>query len=111
MELRTERARIKEVAEMWDATYRPEFRPTNNGSSKAVSMKLHALNLDRVTAGTVNKIIGNDSWTKTHCNECESYTGWAIELGEPPDYESRTATLCRACFDKAVELVKAEVVA
>jgi hypothetical protein len=72
MELRTERARIKEVADMWDATYGPKFRPTNNGSSKEISVTLHALNLNKVSANTVNKIIGNDTWTVLMCSECNA---------------------------------------
>jgi hypothetical protein len=73
MELITERARIKEVADMWDATYGPKFRPTNNGSSKEISVTLHALNLNKVSANTVNKIIGNDTWTVLMCRNarCE----------------------------------------
>ena len=60
MELITERSRIKGVADAWDAQYGPDFRPIAGGSSKTVSEKLHALNLSRVSAATVNKIIGND---------------------------------------------------
>ena len=70
MELITERSRIKTVAERWDALYGPEFRPTASGSSKTISEKLHALNLSKVSAATVNKIIGHDSWTRIVCDEC-----------------------------------------
>lgn len=70
MELITERSRIKTVAERWDACYGPDFRPIAGGSSKTISEKLHALNLSKVSAATVNKIIGNDTWTKLTCDEC-----------------------------------------
>lgn len=70
MELITERSRIKGVADAWDAQYAPEFRPTASGSSKEKSEKLHALNLSKVSTATVNKIIGNNSWTRLVCDEC-----------------------------------------
>jgi hypothetical protein len=70
MELITERSRIKTVAERWDAVYAPEFRPIAGGSSKTISEKLHALNLSKVSVKTVNKIIGNDTWTQLVCDEC-----------------------------------------
>lgn len=107
MELRTERARIKEVAEMWDAVYGPAFRPTNNGSSKEISVTLHALNLDKVSAKTVNKIIGNDTWTVLICHEC------AVEVKEVVVFYGsdgdRAYQICESCATTVKTMFKTGV--
>ena len=107
MELRTERARIKEVAEMWDAVYGPEFRPTNNWSSKEISVTLHALNLNKVSANTVNKIIGNDTWTVLICYVC------AVEVKKVVVFYmsdgDRAYQICESCATKVKTLFKTGV--
>ena len=107
MELITERSRIKGVADAWDAVYGPEFRPTAGGSSKEKSEKLRALNLSRVSAATVNKIIGNDSWTRIVCYECRKpvtkvavlYTGDGAAAFQ----------ICESCATKVKTLFKTGV--
>ena len=107
MELRTERSRIKEVAEMWDATYGPEFRSTSHVDTRALSKKLRALNLDKVTAGTVNKIIGNDSWTVLICHEC------AVEVKKVVVFYNgdgdRAYQICESCATKVKTMFKTGV--
>ena len=107
MELITERARIKEVAEMWDATYGPKFRPTNNGSSKEISVTLHALNLDKVSAKTVNKIIGNDTWTVLVCAECDVKVKKVVVFYGPYDYHAHQ--ICESCATKVKTMFKTGV--
>ena len=107
MELITERSRIKGVADAWDAQYGPEFRPTHSGSSKEISEKLHALNLSKVSANTVNKIIGNDTWTRLVCYECQKpvtkvavlYTGDGAAAFQ----------ICESCATKVKTLFKTGV--
>ena len=108
MELRTERARIKEVAEMWDAQYGPEFRPTNNGSSKEISVTLHALNLNKVSANTVNKIIGNDTWTRLVCDESLQPVPKVAALYNPAD-GSAVFQICESCATKVKTMFKTGV--
>ena len=107
MELRTERARIKEVADMWDATYGPKFRPTNNGSSKEISVTLHALNLNKVSANTVNKIIGNDTWTVLICHECAVEVKKVVVFYMSDGY--RAYQICESCATKVKTLFKTGV--
>ena len=107
MELRTERARIKDVAEMWDATYGPEFRPTNNGSSKEISVTLHALNLNKVSANTVNKIIGNHSWTVLICHECCLKVKKVVVFYNGDG--DRTYQICESCATKVKTMFKTGV--
>ena len=107
MELITERSRIKTVAERWDACYGPEFRPTISGSPKTISEKLHALNLSKVSANTVNKIIGNDTWTRIVCDEClKPVTKVAVLY---PDDGRAIFNICEACATKVKTLFKTGV--
>ena len=108
MELITERSRIKTVAERWDALYGPEFRPTASGSSKTISEKLHALNLSKVSAATVNKIIGNDSWTRIVCDECLKPVTKVAVLYNPGD-DSAAFEICESCATKVKTLFKTGV--
>ena len=104
MELITERSRIKGVADAWDVVYGPEFRPIAGGSSKKISEKLHALNLSKVSANTVTKIIGNDSWTRLVCDEClKPVTKVAVLY---PDDGRAIFNICEACATKVKTLFK-----
>ena len=108
MELITERSRIKGVADAWDAQYGPEFRPIAGGSSKTVSEKLHALNLSKVSANTVNKIIGDDSWTRLVCYECQKPVTKVAVLDNPGD-GSAAFEICESCATKVKTLFKTGV--
>ena len=107
MELITERSRIKGVADAWDAQYGPDFRPIAGGSSKTVSEKLHALNLSRVSAATVNKIIGNDSWTRIVCYECQKPVTKVAVLYD--DDGTAVFEICESCATKVKTLFKTGV--
>lgn len=60
--------------------------------------------LDVMTESDAKRIIGNDSWTSLRCNECEQEVNAVVQLGEEPDYESRTACICFDCLEKAMQL-------
>lgn len=53
----------------------------------------------------VDSIIGNDSWTATICDECGSKNVAVVVIGEPRDYESSTAEICKDCLATAIEMV------
>ena len=108
MELVTERSRIKGVADAWDAQHGPDFRPTVTGSSKTISEKLHALNLSKVSANTVNKIIGNDTWTRLVCDECRKPVTKVAVLYHPGD-GSAVVEICESCATKVKTLFKTGV--
>lgn len=52
----------------------------------------------------IDRIIGNRSWTREICNEVDCNEDACIEIGQPPDYDSMTAKLCRSCLRKAAAL-------
>jgi hypothetical protein len=55
----------------------------------------------------VDAAIGNGSWTLVPaCSECGREAEEVVELGEPPDYESSTAYVCRGCLARALGLLR-----
>lgn len=56
----------------------------------------------------IDRVIGNGSWTRECCDGCQSEQGPWVMVGEDPDYESRTATLCRLCLLEAMRVIEAE---
>lgn len=68
--------------------------------------KLLLLNPDTVIQDVVDDIIGNSSWTWNECNCCGKDSDVVIQLGQPLDYESRTANVCVECLQKALEMVQ-----
>ena len=106
MELITERSRIATVAERW-AAYGPEFRQLRTGSSKEIYDRLRALNTAKVSANTVNKIIGNATWTTIRCDECSANVLKAAVL-----YDLNGAAvfrICESCATKVKTLFKTGV--
>ena len=57
------------------------------------------------TEKSIKKIIGNSSWTRNMCHECENDSEITIQLGQKPDYESATANICPECLKKALSLL------
>lgn len=104
MKLITERSLIRGVAQRWREQY-----PLGRAEKfDEIYCRLAALNAETATAEEIEKIIGNSSWTDVpSCDECGERRGCVVELGEEPDYESRTAQICLGCLHKAINL-KAE---
>ena len=106
MKLITERTQIRDVAARWAKTY-----PTNGwyGSDlkkQSIAKALSELDAETATSADVASIIGNDSWCcPSMCDECEAVVDVAVQVGEEPDDESNTATLCFACVEKAMALM------
>lgn len=65
------------------------------------------LDLDKETASPedVRMIIGNDSWTELSCDQCGQQVNAVIWVGQEPDYDSRTACICRKCLSEAMQLM------
>lgn len=106
MKLITERTQVREVAKRWANSY-PENGPYGRDPQKqAITKALAALDVETATAADVAAIIGNDSWCcPQKCHECGAVVDVAVQVGEEPDYESNTATLCFACVENALALM------
>ena len=95
----TERDLIKNVVSQWEGVY-GSGRHGDDSLLKKLE-RLRRLDLDTVSASEINSIIGNATWTTDRCSQCGGYSSPVIVVGQVPDYESSTATLCRPCFDEA----------
>ena len=98
----TTRDRIRQIRIRWWEKYAPF---SNHSKDKLeIYKRLQQLDLNICSAEDVNNIIGNSSWTRNLiCSECEQDTDWVLRVGEEPDYESRTAYLCKSCVEKAAK--------
>lgn len=111
MKLTTHRDAIRNVANRWIEQYAPftndlplfSFRNglKSEKTKKQISEELDALNKETATPQDVASIIGNESWTRLVCNECNKEVDAILTVGEEPDYESHTADLCMDCVRKA----------
>ena len=54
----------------------------------------------------VDKAIGNVSWTRVICDECDKCVDEAVALGEVEGYFSATLTICKPCLKAALELTQ-----
>lgn len=103
MKLLSERNQVREVAERWKMQYGNTTQP----EWKAKTAALEDLDKETATAADVAEIIGNDSWAcPQQCDECGARSWNVVQLGEEPDYESRTANVCFDCLAKAHQLAE-----
>lgn len=103
----TERDAIRTVAERWKQQYLVggDWKRVLNGKSDAIHARLAALDVETATAADVAEVVGNTSWVGPTCDGCGEYVAWAVEVGDAPDYESRTAVLCAPCLRAAYALL------
>lgn len=106
MKLITERTQVRDVAARWASSYPTNGPYGRDPDKQAITKALAALDAETATAADVAAIIGNDTWCgPSTCNECGAVVEVAVQVGEEPDYESSTATLCFACVDQALALM------
>jgi hypothetical protein len=104
----TRRQIILGVARRWKAQYRDDIakKSVSYGPHRGlIYEKLLRLDLSTCTADDVDVVIGNHSWTILICDGCDKDVEAAVTVGEEPDYESSTATLCEACLRAALALL------
>ncbi len=105
MELITTRGEIRTVPVRWHEQYR-NYQRKDAAEKAAISRQLDDLDLETVTAKKIAAVIGNDSWTEIHCDECDKNVNVAVRVGQEPDYQSNTATVCVPCLKKALRLAE-----
>lgn len=77
-----------------------------NTDSRKVYFQILKLGLSP-TPEQIKEIIGRD-WCRVTCDECEKTVDAVMQLGQPPDYESKTACVCLDCLQKAVSVITTE---
>lgn len=84
----------------------PEGHFLFSEKKKKIYQELCALG-DNPNPDDVDRVIGNNSWTKTACDECGEYKDNLIRFGEEsdPDEGSNTAWICEDCLKRACKLM------
>jgi hypothetical protein len=108
MELLDERSQVKAAIQRWIAKYGMDKTYGADKRGRKVGAELAELDAETATAEQVGEIIGNRSWAcPRSCDECGQETWQLVQLGEEPDYESRTASICSDCLRAALRLLGA----
>jgi hypothetical protein len=101
MQVITRQIKANEVTETWRQQY-----PFYSSEKNNIYRRLKSLG-QTPDPNTVDKIIGNKSWTEVECcSECGKRPKSIIRLGEPLHHESLTAYICLDCLKKAIKLMK-----
>lgn len=101
MKLLYERDEIRSVAKRW----RSQYGRTNDPKKKSIQSRLDRMDAETATREDVAKIIGNDSWIDTRCDECGTYQTTLVHIGDEPDYDARWQVLCAGCIGEAIKLL------
>ena len=105
MELLNERTQVRTVAQRWRAQYGAGSYSSDT-RMRMVGEELAALDTETAAASEVAEIVGSGSWvSKQTCDECGAETWAAVQVGQPPNYESNTATICGSCLRAALRLL------
>jgi len=92
------------AAERWASQYR------HDKSMRVTTLRrINALG-KHPNPDDVDRVIGNDSWTRTPCcDECGAENVPVLLVGQEPDYESATACLCGDCVRQAFSIMARKV--
>ena len=104
MKVITREDMARSTAERFYKQYGPAFGIRQFGDSRKVYDALVALG-DNPTVSAVEEIC--NGWTLLTCNECKRYVEAVVQVGEVPDYESDTASICQSCAHRARTLIDA----
>lgn len=107
MKLFSERELIRTVAERW-GNLKGMDRKINSKTFLEIHEELQALDVETATIEDVKNVIGNYTWTDITCDECGKIVQAAVQVGEEPDYESKTAMICLPCSLNMLNLLMKE---
>lgn len=95
----TPRTCAEEVPEQWDEKYGP------NGTVRK-GPQIQWPEKGKRTPKEVHRLICESLGKSDHqdwchniptCSNCGDSTKWVVQVGEPPEYESKTVWLCKKC--------------
>lgn len=104
MKLITRQSKANEAAKSWSHQYSNSGFWGNDVSKQQTGFRLHDLG-PTPDPDEVDKVIGNSSWTRTTCDECEAENVDVVMVGQDEDYDSRTSSICKSCLIKAMAIL------
>lgn len=102
MRIITRQETANNVTARWKKQYKNPMYASSDKSD--ILTKLQALE-DTPDPDQIDVIIGNKSWTRVTCHECDTEISPVIELGQEPNYDSYTACICLSCLTKAIKIL------
>lgn len=100
MILQTRHSKASEAADAWEYQY--------DGDRNGVAAKIRALGKNPAP-DAVDAIIGNSSWTRCTCDECDRDVEAVVQFGdEEPYYDSDTVWVCRECLELALKMFETQ---
>jgi len=97
-----------QAAARWRNTYfvrnGEEWGNTKNGNTHPVYIKLLKLGKNP-NPDDVDEVIGNESWTRLTCDNCNKEINEGVWIGEHLDYESRTTMACVKCLQEGINTI------
>ena len=89
------------LAEKAPSRWARQYEGTGYRDKVAITEQLKELK--DITPEKINNIIGNSSWTRTSCDECDTDNVDVMVLGETMNDESATASICKECLIEALK--------
>ena len=103
MRLITRQSKANQAAKLWEMQYRHMFDAYPEKLD--ILKQIESLGINP-QPDDIDCVIGNGSWTRTKCYECGEENVDVVEIGEEPDYDTYTTSICLNCLDKAKLLLK-----
>lgn len=104
MKVITVRSQIRELADKIKAQWQNPNGTWTRPDREKIHAAVAALDPETATIDDVRAAMGFVGWIDVpRCNECDQLVDRVVQLGEEPDYESRTAYVCIECLQKALK--------
>lgn len=101
MEIVSKQTKLASLYERWAEQYPPDVMDDKWG---AVTKRLRED--PPKTCEEADELIGNNSWTRIRCYQCEEEKDVVVRVGEEPDYESSTSWICKDCLNIALKMIE-----
>jgi len=102
MEIVSKKTRAKDIYKRWIKQYPLKYHKKGKWAQIGARLK----NEKPKTEEEVNAIIGNESWMRVHCYQCDEPKDIVVRVGEKPDYESSTSWICKDCLIIALKMIE-----
>jgi len=103
MILTTKKDILSSLPARWKMQYRTNYQLADGKWTFDIIKQLE--DEQNLTEERAKEILGNDSWTRNKCDECNNDVYATVQIGQEPYYESSTANICIDCLNKAVALI------
>jgi len=101
MEIVNKQTKVDTIRKRWEDQYPPGRDP-----DKWEHVNKRLIEDPPQTCEEIDELIGNKSWTRIRCYQCDEEKDVVVRVGEEPDYESSTSWICKDCLKIALKMIK-----